>query len=59
MKITPDTKQMIEHYILMALNACGVDDEKKAEHHAKVASACIAYELEQCVDNSLHDHDSK
>jgi hypothetical protein len=58
MDISKDTKQMIHNYILMALNACGVDDEKKAEHHAKVASACIAYELEQCVDNSLHDHGS-
>jgi hypothetical protein len=57
MDISKDTKQMIHNYILMALNACGVEDEK-AEHHAKVASACIVLELGQCVDNSLHDHDS-
>ena len=51
MDIDPDTKQMIEHYILMALNVGGVDDERKAEHHAKVATKCIVLELEQCVEN--------
>lgn len=39
-----DTEQMIRNYILMALNACEVD-EKKAQHHAKVATACIMLEL--------------
>ena len=57
MDIGPDTKQMIQSYILMALNACGVD-EKKAEHHAKVATKCIVLELGQCVDNSVGDNSS-
>ena len=45
MDISKDTKQMIQSYILMALNACGVEDERKAEHHAKVATKCIVLEL--------------
>jgi len=52
-RIDPDTKQMIHNYVLMALNACGVDDERKAEHHAKVASACIELELKELVDNPI------
>jgi hypothetical protein len=44
MDISKDTEQMIQSYILMALNACGVD-ERKAEHHAKVATKCIMFEL--------------
>jgi len=50
MDISKDTKQMIHNYILMALNACSMDDDN-AEHYARVATACIESELKELQDN--------